>query len=223
MLACLVLKEGLPGNRHRTARHLRILGEYPFFNNRILFSLFWDRFLDLLSFMTWPDSASARISKGQRYQGLLRKRAGSSSGKKGNFHRSKEKGNKIVETYWYDHSLESSWGALSDGTISILIPPFWEKMHFLNLSKKTSVLRVSLLDREHHFRTCSNFIIWVDRLKHATLNVSKIDNLPIEKLYGFLKSRWPKHEIYFHFTNWIMTDYISPLGCEKCIHGLMGH
>jgi hypothetical protein len=25
---------------------------------------------------------------------------------------------KIVETYWYDHSLESSRGALSDGTIT---------------------------------------------------------------------------------------------------------
>jgi hypothetical protein len=31
----------------------------------------------------------------------------------------------IVETYWHDHSLESSWGALSDGTISFSIHPFW--------------------------------------------------------------------------------------------------
>jgi hypothetical protein len=30
----------------------------------------------------------------------------------------------IVETYWHDHSLESSWGALSDGTISSSIQPF---------------------------------------------------------------------------------------------------
>jgi hypothetical protein len=28
---------------------------------------------------------------------------------------------KIVERYWHDHSLESTWGALSDGTISFLI------------------------------------------------------------------------------------------------------
>jgi hypothetical protein len=26
---------------------------------------------------------------------------------------------RLVETYWHDHSLERSWGALSDGTISI--------------------------------------------------------------------------------------------------------
>jgi hypothetical protein len=26
---------------------------------------------------------------------------------------------KIVKTYWHDHSLESSRGALSDGTISV--------------------------------------------------------------------------------------------------------
>jgi hypothetical protein len=31
---------------------------------------------------------------------------------------------KIVKTYWHDHSLESSWGALSDGAISFLIQPF---------------------------------------------------------------------------------------------------
>jgi hypothetical protein len=30
------------------------------------------------------------------------------------------KTSKIVETYWHDHSLESSWEALSDGTISNL-------------------------------------------------------------------------------------------------------
>jgi hypothetical protein len=28
---------------------------------------------------------------------------------------------KIVKTYWHDHSLESSWKALSDGTISFSI------------------------------------------------------------------------------------------------------
>jgi hypothetical protein len=31
---------------------------------------------------------------------------------------------KIVETYWHDHSLESSGVALSDGTISSSIQPF---------------------------------------------------------------------------------------------------
>jgi hypothetical protein len=46
----------------------------------------------------------------------------------------------IVETYWHDHSLESAWGAPSDGTISFLIQPFWGKMYFLNCSRKTSVL-----------------------------------------------------------------------------------
>jgi hypothetical protein len=30
----------------------------------------------------------------------------------------------IVEIYWHDHSLESSWGALSVGTISFLTQPF---------------------------------------------------------------------------------------------------
>jgi hypothetical protein len=40
----------------------------------------------------------------------------------------------LIETYWHDHSLESS-----DGTISFSIHPFWgEKLHFQNFSKKTS-------------------------------------------------------------------------------------
>jgi hypothetical protein len=46
----------------------------------------------------------------------------------------------IVETYWRDHSLESSGGALSDGTISFLIQPFSGKMHFLNISEKKNKL-----------------------------------------------------------------------------------
>jgi hypothetical protein len=37
---------------------------------------------------------------------------------------------RIVETYWHDHSLESSWGALSDGTIT-LRQPFRGNVHFL--------------------------------------------------------------------------------------------
>jgi hypothetical protein len=41
-----------------------------------------------------------------------------------NSHRNCPKKFKIVETYWHDHSLESFWGALSDGTISWLIHPF---------------------------------------------------------------------------------------------------
>jgi hypothetical protein len=32
---------------------------------------------------------------------------------------------KIVWTYWHDHSLESSWGALSDGTIGFPIQLFF--------------------------------------------------------------------------------------------------
>jgi hypothetical protein len=50
---------------------------------------------------------------------------------------------KRCKTYWHNHSLESSWGSLSDGTISSLIQPFSEseeKMHFLNFSQETSVL-----------------------------------------------------------------------------------
>jgi hypothetical protein len=48
-------------------------------------------------------SASARISKGQGYQGFLRKRAGSSFGKKGQFDASyKEKHEKGTEfhSFW---------------------------------------------------------------------------------------------------------------------------
>jgi hypothetical protein len=41
---------------------------------------------------------------------------------------------KFVEIYWRDHSLESSWVAPSDGTISFPIHPFSGEMHFLNLS-----------------------------------------------------------------------------------------
>jgi hypothetical protein len=39
-------------------------------------------------------------------------------------HRNCPKIFKIVETYWHDHSLENSWGALSDGTIRFSIQPF---------------------------------------------------------------------------------------------------
>jgi hypothetical protein len=52
---------------------------------------------------------------------------------------------KIVETYWHDHSLESCWGGLSDGTISFSIHSFfWEKMHFLNFSEKPQSLSYSV-------------------------------------------------------------------------------
>jgi hypothetical protein len=45
---------------------------------------------------------------------------------KGGTHKLYKRFIKIVETYWHDHSLESSWGALSDGTIcfSIQFQPF---------------------------------------------------------------------------------------------------
>jgi hypothetical protein len=43
---------------------------------------------------------------------------------------------KIVETYWHDHSLESSWGALFDGTIIFLFQPFLGKCLFWNSLKK---------------------------------------------------------------------------------------
>jgi hypothetical protein len=43
------------------------------------------------SYLPIKFSASARISKGQGYQGFLRKRAGSSIGKKGQFASYKEK------------------------------------------------------------------------------------------------------------------------------------
>jgi hypothetical protein len=39
-------------------------------------------------------------------------------------HRNWPKNVKIVKTYWHDHSLESSWGALSDGTVNISIKSF---------------------------------------------------------------------------------------------------
>jgi hypothetical protein len=47
----------------------------------------------------------------------------------------------FVETYWHDHSLESSWGALSDGTISLSIPPLsGEKCISWIFLQETSVL-----------------------------------------------------------------------------------
>jgi hypothetical protein len=45
--------------------------------------------------------ASARISKGQGYQGFLRKRAGSSFGKKGQFASYKEKLEKLTEYHYF--------------------------------------------------------------------------------------------------------------------------
>jgi hypothetical protein len=48
---------------------------------------------------------------------------------------------KIVENYWHDHSLESSWELLSVGIISFLIQPFsGEGGAFHNFSEKNSVL-----------------------------------------------------------------------------------
>jgi hypothetical protein len=54
---------------------------------------------------------------------------------------------KIVETFWRDHSLESSWEALSDGVgISFLIQLiFGDKIHFLNFAKKTVLERVKAI------------------------------------------------------------------------------
>jgi hypothetical protein len=50
---------------------------------------------------------------------------------------------KIVETYWHDHALEISWGALSDGTgtISLLIQPLSGEKFSEFFRKKTSVLK----------------------------------------------------------------------------------
>jgi hypothetical protein len=46
----------------------------------------------------------------------------------------------IFETYWHDHALECSWGALSD-TSRFSVHPIW-KMHFLNFfSKKPRSLK----------------------------------------------------------------------------------
>jgi hypothetical protein len=44
--------------------------------------------------------------------------------------------NKIVETYRHDHSLQSTGGALSDGTISFEIQPFWGKNIFSEFLSK---------------------------------------------------------------------------------------
>jgi hypothetical protein len=47
----------------------------------------------------------------------------------------------IVKTYWHDHSLESSWVALSDGTITFSIQLFsGEKKKFLNFFQFTYFL-----------------------------------------------------------------------------------
>jgi hypothetical protein len=50
------------------------------------------------------------------------------------------KKNNIVETYWHDHSLERSWGALSDGTISFSIQFSGEECFFWIFLKETSVM-----------------------------------------------------------------------------------
>jgi hypothetical protein len=47
---------------------------------------------------------------------------------------------KIVETYWHDHSIESSWGALSDD-ITLVFQLFSGKMHFLIFFQKTSGIK----------------------------------------------------------------------------------
>jgi uncharacterized membrane protein len=49
---------------------------------------------------------------------------------------------KIVATYWHDHSLESSWDALSDGAISFSFHQFpEEKCIFWIFLKNTSFLK----------------------------------------------------------------------------------
>jgi hypothetical protein len=47
------------------------------------------------------NSASARISKGQGYQGFLRKRAGNSFGQKGQFASYNEKLEKFTEFHYF--------------------------------------------------------------------------------------------------------------------------
>jgi hypothetical protein len=48
---------------------------------------------------------------------------------------------KIVESYWHDHSLESSWKALSDGNISCSIQFSGNKCNFCIFLKKSQSLK----------------------------------------------------------------------------------
>jgi hypothetical protein len=50
----------------------------------------------------------------------------------------------IVETYWHDHALERSWGALSDGTTNFSIQPFSGDA-FSEFFAKTSLQKVLTL------------------------------------------------------------------------------
>jgi hypothetical protein len=58
---------------------------------------------------------------------------------------------KIVETYWHDHLLESSWEALSDGTISFSVHPFSGKkiIFWIFLKNLCPQLRDSILEIRH--------------------------------------------------------------------------
>jgi hypothetical protein len=58
---------------------------------------------------------------------------------------------KIVEIYWHDHSLERSWGALSDGTISFSIQPFsgGQYIFWIFLKKRQSLKKKVLQYFKH--------------------------------------------------------------------------
>jgi hypothetical protein len=61
---------------------------------------------------------------------------------------------KIVETYRHDHSLESSWRALSAGTISFLIQPFFGGKYIFWIFLKKNLLK----SKKNHLRF--HFYFW---------------------------------------------------------------
>jgi hypothetical protein len=97
---------------------------------------------------------------------------------------------KTVDTYRYDHSLESSWGALSDRTVSFSIQ-FEGTMHFLNFSQKPSVLKsrnhFSMMDvmvRTLPLRICRRLCVPINNLLHS-LNGAVFSVLALWRLKVF--------------------------------------
>jgi hypothetical protein len=81
---------------------------------------------------------------------------------------------KIVETYWHYHSLESSWGALSDGTI-MDSPISRGKMHFLHFSL---FFLLRLLQGECRKQFC---LSWLPRAVDFKVSCSQIPRVCLHR------------------------------------------
>jgi hypothetical protein len=130
-------------------------------------------------------------------------------------HRNCRKIFKIVETYWHDHSLESSWGALYEGTISF--------------SQKTFSLKSELADSPNHHSDPKSINLWDQYVLSVNSN-TKVPSVveyctrpwPTVLFDSFLGRGHPDSQVLVKVQH--VVRYLPPgMGSEKIKHFSMKH